>query len=99
MKSVVSSFSMTLKQAQALQDATQRVKNRSAWINSAIEAKILAMDSFSILDVSDNQLILHAHARWCTDCDLATASMIQIRTCPNYLMLARLAEKKRESGD
>ena len=99
MKSVVSSFSMTLSQAQRLAHATQRVKNRSAWIVGAIEAKILGMDAFSIEDYSDNQLILHSHARWCSDCDISTASMIQIRTCPNYLILARMAEKKQESGD
>lgn len=98
-KSVVSSFSMSLSQAQRLADATKRVKNRSAWIVGAIEAKILEADAFSLSDVPDNQLTLHAHARWCTDCDMATATMIQIRTCPNYLILARMAEKKRESGD
>lgn len=99
MKSVVSSFSMTLKQAQRLADATQRIKNRSAWINAAIEARILGTNSYDIADVPDNQLILHSHARWCCECDITTASMIQIRTCPTYLILAGFAEKKRESGD
>lgn len=99
MKSVVSSFSMTLKQAQRLADATKRVKNRSAWIVGAIEAKILEADAYSISDVSDNQLILHTHARWCTDCDPTVTPMIEIRTCPNYLILARMAEKKQKSGD
>lgn len=90
---------MSLSQAQALQLATARVKNRSAWINSAIEAKILGASAFDISDVSDNQLTLHTHARWCVDCDLDSASMVEIRTCPTYLILARMAEKKRESGN
>lgn len=89
MKSVISSFSMTLAQAQALQDATKRVKNRSAWINAAITAKILAIDAFSIGDVGDMQLILHFHHRFCNDCD---DPHLEFHTCPTFQTLTRIAK-------
>ena len=87
---------MTLSQAQALQDATKRVKNRSAWINGAIESKIVGGDSYSISDVSDQGLTLHYHNRFCTECK---NPQVDFATCPTYLILSRIAEKKTESGE
>jgi len=89
MKSVVSSWSMTHAQASALLEATSRVKNRSKWINDAIEKKILKMESFSIGDVSDLALTLHYHHRFCKLCQ---NPQVDFQTCPNYQMLARMTE-------
>lgn len=89
MKSVVSSWSMTHAQASALLEATSRVRNRSKWINDAIEKKILKMDEFSISDVPDRQLILHFHHRFCSICK---EPHLEFMTCPNYLTLERMAE-------
>ena len=83
MKSVVSSFSMSLVQAQRLAEATARVSNRSAWINSAIDAKINAADSFTMADISTRQIRIAYHARVC-GCD-------SVMTCPISIQLERLA--------
>jgi len=96
MKSVVTSFSMTLSQASALAEATKRIKNRSAWINDAIEKKILKMDAFSLSDVSDAQLMYHYHIRFCIECNDPTTDFA---TCPTFLILSRMVEKKSESGN
>lgn len=58
MKSIVSSFSMSIVQASALQEATRRVKNRSAWINEAIARRIKGQDAFDIMDIPTIQLIM-----------------------------------------
>ena len=89
MKSVVTSFSMTLSQAQALAEVTARVKNRSAWINDAIEKNILKMESFSLADVGDRQLTLHYHHRFCDRCNDPTTEFM---TCPIYQTLTKIAE-------
>lgn len=89
MKSVVTSFSMTLSQAQALAEATTRIKNRSAWINAAIESKIRGADSFTIADVSDQVLLHHYHNRFCTLCNDPT---IDFGTCVNFRVLAQMQE-------
>lgn len=83
MKSVVSSFSMTIAQAQALADATARVKNRSAWINAAIEAKITGADSFNMADINTRNIMSALHARICPDCESTV-------TCPTFITLSNL---------
>ena len=59
---------MTIAQAQNLEEATRRVKNRSAWINSAIEAKINGSEMFSMSDISTSQIMAAFHVRICGDC-------------------------------
>ena len=86
MKSVVSSFSMTIAQSQALADATARVKNRSAWINAAIEAKINGADAFTMADISTRQIMMALHARICPDCEAYS-------TCPTYHTLSNITYK------
>lgn len=76
---------MTLEQAMRLKEATARVKNRSAWINSAITAKIQGWEAWSMNDVSTSQLLMAFHARVC-DCD---AYVI----CPNYRILSDMRDK------
>jgi len=44
MKRVITSFSCSLLQAQAINNATKHVKNRSAWIVEAIMDKIKRID-------------------------------------------------------
>jgi hypothetical protein len=83
MKSVVSSFSMTIAQAQALQEATRSEKNRSAWINRAIEAKIRGADAFNLADINTRQIMMALHARICPDCESTV-------TCPTYITLSNL---------
>ena len=63
MKSIVTSFSMSMLQAQALEEATRRVKNRSAWINDAISRKIDGEEDFDIANIPTTQLLMAARAR------------------------------------
>lgn len=58
MKSIVSSWSMTIEQASKLKEATRRIKNRSAWINEAINRRIDGQEEFDIRDVRTSQLIM-----------------------------------------
>lgn len=87
MKSVVSSFSMTLDQALKLKEATKHVKNRSAWINSAINAKIEAYNAFDMNDISTGQIVNALHARVC-GCD-------QALICPDYRVLSEMRSRRR----
>ena len=73
---------MSLVQAQRLAEATARISNRSAWINSAIDAKINGADSFTMADVSTTQIQYAFHARVC-GCD-------SVMTCPIFIQLERL---------
>lgn len=81
---------MTLDQAMRLKDATARVKNRSAWINSAITAKIEAWEAWDINDVSTGQLMNAFHARVC-GCQEALI-------CPNYRILSDMRHNSTKTS-
>ena len=57
MKSVVTSFSMTIHQAATIDDATRGLKNRSAWIVDACLRKAAAQEAFSVAEVPSRQLM------------------------------------------
>lgn len=78
---------MTLDQAMRLQEATRHVKNRSAWINSAIQAKINGADAFDMTDISTGQMLNAFHARIC-GCEHANI-------CPDYRVLTEMRSRRR----
>lgn len=87
MKSVVSSFSMSLDQAARLQEATRGVKNRSAWINAAITAKINGAEAFDISDIATGQMLIAFHARVC--------GCHETLICPDYRVLNEMLARRR----
>lgn len=90
MKSVISSFSMTLDQAMRLKEATRNVKNRSAWINSAIDAKIKQMNAFDMNDISTGVIVNALHARVC--------GCHETLICPDYRVLSEMRWRKTNTG-
>lgn len=63
MKSVVTSFSMNIRDAVTIDEATRNVANRSAWIVDACLRKARAQDEFDIATVPTRQLMAALHAR------------------------------------
>lgn len=57
MKSIITSFSMDLHEAQVIHAATRGVKNRSAWIVDACLKKARGEDEFSVADIPTKQLM------------------------------------------
>lgn len=57
MKAVVTSFSMSIRQASQIGEHLRGVKNRSAWIVDAIMKKINDEDKFSVADIPTRQLM------------------------------------------
>ena len=78
---------MSLDQAMRLQDATRGVKNRSAWINAAIAAKINGADAFDMDDISTGQMLNAFHARIC-GCQ-------HTNICPDYRVLSEMRARRR----
>jgi metal-responsive CopG/Arc/MetJ family transcriptional regulator len=58
MKAVVTSFSMSLSQAQRIGEHLRGVKNRSAWIVDAIQKKIKEEASFDEWDIPYRSLLI-----------------------------------------
>lgn len=63
MKAVVTSFSMTVSQAQKIGEHLRGVKNRSSWIVDAIMKKIRSEDEFHIDDVHYRSLLINLKNR------------------------------------
>jgi hypothetical protein len=57
MKSVVTSFSMKIHEAAAINDATRGVTNRSAWIVDACLRKARGQESFDVAEIPSRQLM------------------------------------------
>jgi len=63
MKAVVTSFSMSLSQAQRIGGHLKGVKNRSAWIVDAIMKKIKGYEGFTIEDADYEMLLIEIKHR------------------------------------
>lgn len=57
MKSVVTSFSMKIHEAAAINDATRGVSNRSAWIVDACLRKARGQEAFDVAEIPSRQLM------------------------------------------
>lgn len=63
MKSVVTSFSMKIHEAAALDEATRSVANRSSWIVDACLRKARGQNAFDVAEVPSRQLMAVLTAR------------------------------------